>query len=188
VQALRWVVAAVLVALAFTALAARAALSRREPRAAGVGEDVGGDLPPTPLQRVAWWTLAAGIVFAAAVVGALATFGVRRFLEDAGVRLPVTGLMLATIASSLAPMILARRGVKSGALVDERDLEILGRAPRVQGGAVLVCQALWTAAFMEVFRTEGTVPMAFVVVACWSCFVVHALALPVGILLGYRRR
>jgi uncharacterized membrane protein len=104
------------------------------------------------------------------------------------VRLPVTALMLAALVASLVPMLVARRRVTSRVLVDERDLEILARAPRVQGAAVLVCLALWTVALMEAFRAAGQVPMAFVVLVFWSCLVGHALALPVGILVGYRRR
>jgi len=40
----------------------------------------------------------------------------------------------------------------------------------------------------EIFHAAGQVPVAFVVQVCWSCLLVHALALPVGILLGCRRR
>jgi hypothetical protein len=37
-------------------------------------------------------------------------------------------------------------------------------------------------------RAAGQVPMPFVVLVFWSCLLAHALALPVGILLGYRKR
>ena len=36
--------------------------------------------------------------------------------------------------------------------------------------------------------SAALVALVFVVLVCWSCLVVYALALPVGILVGYRRR
>jgi hypothetical protein len=185
VMAIPWIAVTVLVALLFAALAVRAALPRRGD--ADEGAEPGG-MPLAPLQRVAWWTLAAGAVFAAAVVAAIARYGAQAFWTDAGVRLPVTALMLAALVASLVPTVVARRRAKSRVLVDERDLEILARAPRVQGAAAIVCLALWTVALMETFRAAGQVPMAFVVLVFWSCLLAHALALPVGNLLGYRRR
>ena len=71
---------------------------------------------------------------------------------------------------------------------DERDLETLARAPCVQGASVLACLAICTAALMEAFHAQGQVPTAFLALVFWSCALVYSLALPVGILLGYRRR
>jgi hypothetical protein len=187
VVAVPWILVTVLVALLFAGLAVRAALPRRGDDGVDQEDEAGGG-PLAPLQQAAWWTLAAGAAFTAAVVAAIARNGAQAFWTDAGVRLPVTGLMLAALVASLVPMLVARRRAKSRVLVDERDLEILARAPRVQGAAALVCLALWTVALMETFRSEGQVPMAFVVLVFWSCLLAHALALPVGILLGYRRR
>jgi hypothetical protein len=96
--------------------------------------------------------------------------------------------MLGALVVSLVPMLVARGRGRGRVLVDERDLEILARAPRVQGAVALVCLALWTVALMVTFRAAGQVPMPFVVLVFWSCLLSHALALPVGILLGYRRR
>jgi hypothetical protein len=129
-----------------------------------------------------------GAVLAAVAISTIARYGVRAFWMDAEVRLPVTALMLCALVASLVPMLVARRRVTNRVLVDERDLEILAKAPRVQGAAALVCLALWTVALMETFDAAGQVPMPFIVLAFWSCLLSHALALPVGILLGYRRR
>jgi len=184
-----WITLAVLTALVFTALAARAAVpARAREQAEDGGEDASGT-PLAPLQKVAWWTLGAGVAFVAAVVALILRHGVAAWWEEASVRLPVTALMLAALVASLAPMIVARRRVTArGVAVDERDLEILARAPRVQGAAAIVCLALWTVALMETFHAEGQVPVAFLFLVFWSCLLAHALALPVGILLGYRRR
>lgn len=65
-----WFTPAVLTALVFTALAARAAMpDRAHEQAEDGGEDAAG-APLAPLQRVAWWTLGAGVAFVAAVVRA----------------------------------------------------------------------------------------------------------------------
>jgi len=184
-----WLALAVLTALVFTALAARAAMPARAPEQAGDGGGDASGAPLAPLQRAAWWTLGAGVAFVAAVVALILRHGVAAWWEEASVRLPVTALMLGALIACLAPMIVARRRVTArGVAVDERDLEILARAPRVQGASVLVCLALWTAALMEAFRAPGQVPTAFLALECWSCLLVYSLALPVGILLGYRRR
>jgi hypothetical protein len=188
VQGFPWIATAVLVALVFTALAARAALPRRQGGGAEESAEAGDEIPPAPLQRAARWTLAAGAALAAAVIGTILRYGAQAFWTDASVRLPVTALMLAALGASLFPMLVARRRAASHVLVDERDLEILARAPRVQSAAVLVCLALWTVALMETFHAEGQVPIALIVLVFWSCLLVHALALPVGILVGYRRR
>jgi len=184
-----WFTLAVLTALVFTALAARAAMPDRAPEQAVDGTEDAAGAPLAPLQRVAWWTLGAGTAFVAAVVALILRHGVSAYWEDASVRLPVTALMLGGLIACLAPMIVARRRATArGVAVDERDLEILARAPRVRGASVLVCLALWTAALMEAFRAQGQVPTAFLALVFWSCTLVYALALPVGIPLGYRRR
>jgi len=188
VPAFPWIAAAVLVALVFAALAARAALPPRDPAGTDESAEAAGGVPLAPLQRAAWQTLVTGGAFAAAAVWVIARNGVQTFWTDADVRLPVTALMLAALVASLVPMLVARRRAGGRVLVDERDLEVLARAPRVQGAAAIVCLALWTVALMESFRAAGQVPMVFVVLVFWSCLLVHALALPVGILLGYGRR
>jgi len=177
---------AILIALAALAFALRAAVPARP------AEDAlqsGEPVPLAPLQRVSWWTLAAGLAFAVAATVVIAGKGVETWWTVDAVRLPVTGLMLAALLASLAPMTLARRNAASrGVLVDERDLEILRRAPSVQGAATLVRLALWTVVLMESFHAAGSVPVPFLVLVNWSCLVVYALALPVGILIGYWRR
>jgi hypothetical protein len=188
VQGFPWIAAALLVALAFTALAARAALPSRDEQTAADGADALGSVPLAPLQRAAWWTLVAGAVLAATAIGTIVRHGVQAFWMDEAVRLPVTALMLGALVASLVPMLVARRRMTSRVLVDERDLEILAKAPRVQGAAALVCLALWTVVLMETFHSAGQVPMPFVVLVFWSCLLSHALALPVGIVVGYRRR
>jgi len=184
--AIPWFALGVLAALIFFALALRAARPAR-PAADSSGAAV--PLPPTPLQRAARWTLAAGLVLAGTALALIARLGVDAWWNDDSVRLRVTLLMVAALVASAAPMAAARRSETArGILVDERDLQILGRAPSVQGGAVLVCLALWTIALMQTFHDQGQVPMPFLVLLCWSCLLVYALALPAGILLGYWRR
>jgi len=146
------------------------------------------DLPLTPLQRRAWAWLAVQLVITAAIVVILAKAGPSRFWEDEAVRLPVTGLFVLGVAAYGAQFGLTYWQASRGKLVlDERDRAILDRAPAAQVPAMLVTVAAWVAVLMETYHSEGQVPVVFLVLIFWSCLFVISLALPAGILLGYRR-
>jgi uncharacterized membrane protein len=76
---------------------------------------------------------------------------------------------------------------QSRVMIDERDKAILERAPTVQAQAMVVSVAAWAIILTEVYWETGQVPVAFLVLIFWSCLLVSAMALPMGVLIGYRR-
>jgi len=98
------------------------------------------------------------------------------------------GALVVSGVPTLVILVASRRVTARAVVADERDLAILTRAPRIQGVAMLVCNGLWAAGLMVAYRVPGQVPVPFLVLMFWSCLLVYALTLPVGILLGYRRR
>jgi hypothetical protein len=53
--------------------------------------------------------------------------------------------------------------------------------------AVLVTVAIWMVGLQERYSEAGAVPVVWLMLVFWSCVVASVLALPLGILLGYRR-
>ena len=83
----------------------------------------------------------------------------------------------------------ARRGRAhaGGVVLVERDRAILERAPAVQSVTTLLVLAAWMVLLTERFSSTGAVPVAWLQVVFWSCVMVHALGLPAGVLVGYRK-
>jgi hypothetical protein len=69
--------------------------------------------------------------------------------------------------------------------MDERDREIMNRAPAVRSAAALVTLAAWSVVLTEAYRDEGSVPLIFPNLIFASTFMVSVLARSVGVLLGY---
>ena len=178
---LMWAVLAIaggFMVLAFSAWAAR-------PRVPPLPADV--DLPATPLQRLARRGLAAGALLAMGAGGLLIAYGPERLDREDGPRLFFTALLLAIAGVFLAVTVQLKSwsGRVDGTL-DERDRAILDRAPAWQARAMLVTLAVWMIGLAEHFRGAG-VPVFYLYLIFWSVWVVDLLALPVGILVGYRR-
>jgi hypothetical protein len=179
-----WAVAALLGG--FLALAIGA---RRVQRASPVPELPPGEtLPPTVLQRLARGTVAVGLIVALAAGAIIAWAGPRTFYEDDTTRGAVTLLLL------LSLIILASFSFRAGAWMrqstgplDERDRAILEKAPAIEGTPMLITLVLWTIGLQEAFWSAGSVPLVYLNLVFWSVLVVKALALPVGVLIGYRR-
>ena len=72
-------------------------------------------------------------------------------------------------------------------MVDERDRAILSGSSGLQSGAVLTTLVVWVIGLTESFHAVGAVPLYYLNLVFWSCLVVNLLALPLGVLLGYRR-
>jgi len=141
-------------------------------------------LPSAPLQRMAWWTLAAGFLLSVAIVGTVVKNGPSAFHGDPTVRVPVTIVTVCGAVLCFLPTIFLRlRVANRHFLLDERDREILGRAPAVQSTAMLVCVAIWSVVLTEVYWDRGQVPIVYLSLIFWSCFLIGC-----GILLGYGRR
>jgi ABC-type transport system involved in cytochrome c biogenesis permease subunit len=153
-----------------------------------VGPPLPADLPVTPLQRVARWSLGVGALFAAAAAVLVAGKGVEGTFASDPLRVVFMLLLLAIlmVVGGTTIWLKAQIGREDGAL-DERDEAILGRASATQAGAILVTLVIWTIGLAEHFHEAGAVPMSYLYLICWCCIVVHLLGLPVGVLIGYRR-
>ncbi len=144
-------------------------------------------LPATVLQRVALWGLLAGLVLIAAAAWMLITNGPETVFDDDDMRLQFTGIMLAGIALFAAVSAWIGLTLKRRAKLDERDVEVLARAPVVQGGLMLVTLAAWTIYLQETFRGTPGIPVTYLHLIFWSCLAANMIAMPIGILIGYRR-
>jgi len=142
--------------------------------------------PMTPLQKRAWVGLAIGAAVSTALVVLFVVRGTPLISQDKTLRLTSWALMLAggTLWGALLWFMRAR---EREAQLDERDRSILAGAPAVQSGAVLVVMALWTVTLTEIYWERGVVPLDYLSLIFFSCLITHLVALPAGILLGYRR-
>lgn len=161
----------------------------RAMRAAGHRLDPSGEaLDTTPLQRVARASLISTAAFAGPGLGVLLIGGVDGWQESAGQRILVTVLSLMGVGAATLPILITRRAADQGRLVlDERDLTVLQRAPEAQSWALVVALTAWTIGLTEHFAQAGAVPLPWLSAAFFTMLVVWALALPLGIVIGYRR-
>jgi len=148
----------------------------------------GVDLPATPMQRSAQWSLIVGLVFAAAAAFVLIGNGADTTYDDDKIRMLFTLLVLiAIVVPGVATIQLKGRAKTESASMDERDLTILEGAPAMQALATLVTLAVWVVGLGEQFRDAGAVPVFYLYLMFWSCLLMYVIGLPVGILVGYRR-
>jgi hypothetical protein len=174
-----WFIPAVLAGLLTAAIALFLA-ARREPVAWPA------DLPPTALQRRARWSALIGGLVLIALIAMFWAVGPDRAMADARWRIPIELLAVGSLvvtAVAVGGVTLPGRGPE----MDERDRSILARAPRAQVAAILVTLAAWVVYLMERYATTRLVPVEFLPVIAWSCLLVAMLALPIGVLVGYRR-
>jgi len=137
-----------------------------------------------PLQKRAWWGLGVGLIFAAAFILVFILMGgIETFDEDQVFRIIINLLWIGGLAANLVIVTLALR--KQG-MVDERDLRIVERAPRVQWPAVVVTLAVWMITLTEVYSDTGQIPAVFLYVIFMSVLIVSTLSQCLGILIGYR--
>jgi uncharacterized membrane protein/predicted secreted protein len=157
----------------------------------------GSDLPAgterapwTPIQRRAMLSLAIGALASGCAVIVFLAVGPEKALEESTVRRLVLGLALVGLLAPAVFDILARslwRRPGSRVVIDERDERILQQAPRTQVVAIIVSMVIWLVILNEAFREAGWIPVMFLTLIFWSCLLVAMLALPLGVLLGYRR-
>lgn len=179
-----WTCAALVAGLLTILIATRIALKTRPPLRLPPGER----LPSTPLQRMARWSIALGSVLSAAAAAVVVNFGPRTFYDDERVRLTVTALLLAAILVFASFSFRVRAWVaRDDDALDERDRAIYGRAPAAQSVAMIVTLAVWIVGLQESFVSTRLVPMVYLYLVFWSCLIVNLVALPIGVLLGYRR-
>ena len=147
------------------------------------------ELPATRLQWLSRWGLGLGVVLGSGAAGVVVAYGPQRTYDDDGVRTLFMVLLFGVflVSAVVAGLTKAWRDRDDGSM-DERDREILGRAPALQSAATLVTLAVWMVGLTERFHADGAVPLFYLYLVFWSCVVVNLLGLPVGVLLGYRRR
>jgi len=149
----------------------------------------GTELPATPLQRLARWGLLLGLLPAIAAGGMVLRKGPQAIYDDDGLRAVFTLFLLAIVAIFLAVTVRLKTWVaRADGPLDERDRAILARAPAWQPAAMLLTLAAWMIGLIERFHAAGTVPLFYLYLVFWSCWAASLLALPLGVLFGYRRR
>lgn len=179
-----WAAGAIVAGLLAIVVVMRLALRRRPPLHLEPGES----LPSTPLQRLAGWCIAGGSLLSVAAAALIMRFGPEAFYDDNRIRLAITALLLAAIAVLALFSLRVRHWVaREDAALDERDQAIFGRAPAAQSIAMLMTLAVWVVGLQETFLRTRLVPMVYLYLVFWSCLIVNLLALPIGVLLGYRR-
>jgi uncharacterized membrane protein YidH (DUF202 family) len=177
-----WSVLALIGGFGAVWLAARTARSTTPP----LPDDV--ELPATPLQRISRWGIGVSVVLAAAAVSLVVVNGAKATFDSDGLRIAFTLILLAILIVMGATTIWLRAQVnRRGGLLDERDREILGRAPAAQVAGMLVTLAIWIVGLSEHFHDAGAVPVFYLYLVFWSVVVVDLVGLPVGVLIGYRR-
>jgi hypothetical protein len=147
------------------------------------------EFPATALQRAAMWSLGVGVLLAAGAAALVFLRGPQATLENDALRLSFTFLVLGVVATvGIAVMWLYRRARRETGLLDERDRLILDRAPAIQGVGTILTVVAWQIGLTEYFREAGSVSTDYLFFVVWSCLVVYSLGLPLGVLIGYRRR
>jgi len=184
VQLILWSILALGVAFGALYLGVRRAQRRLPPIALPPGEK----LPTTALQRLAQWSLLAGVLLTLAAAAIVAYFGAAAWWDRDAVRLPVTGLLLAVLAVFTFYLTRVRLWTaRDDGTLDERDLAILACAPAGQAPAMIVTLAAWMIGLVETYQATHAVPSAFLYLIFWSCLMVSILGLLGGVVIGYRR-
>ncbi|MGD2070988.1 MAG: hypothetical protein PVI57_20130 [Gemmatimonadota bacterium] len=149
----------------------------------------GTELPATPLQRIARWSIGVGLVLGVAAAALVVANGPDATFEDDSLRIAFTLILLVLLGVvGGGTAWLKARVTRDDGLLDERDQAIMGRAPAMQAAGMLVTLAIWTVGLVEHFHADGAVPLHYLYLVFWSCLVVFLLGLPVGVLAGYRKR
>lgn len=162
--------------LAVATLALRVFMPPRHPTSAG---EVSEHVSMTPLHRHAWWSLVVGLAVALVMVAVITIKGPTSFDESTSARLSVTALFVVALVTYAVTLVVLLRNA------DERDREIINRAPAVQLVASVVTVAIWSIVLTEAYSDEGSIPIVFPNLIFWSTFIVSVLARSVGVLLGY---
>jgi hypothetical protein len=147
------------------------------------------EFPPTPLQRIARWSVGVGVLLGVTAAALVVVNGPQKTFDNDTIRIAFTLLLLAILGvTGGASIWLKVHMSREDGVLDERDKAIFERAPAVQAAGMLVTLAIWVVGLTEHFHDAGVVPVFYLDLIFWSCAVVDLLGLPVGILAGYRRR
>jgi len=140
------------------------------------------------LAKRAWISLVLGIVWTALlVVLFVARGGVEAFATDAATRIPLSLLFVAMLILNLFLGVPWKARMAPNAEVDERDIEILRRAPYVQLLAIIFTLAGWNIGLTEYYWDAGCIPVTWPYLILISVVIVSTLAQALGVLIGYRK-
>jgi hypothetical protein len=140
-----------------------------------------------PLQKRALVSLVLGLAWTAVlVVLFIVRGGVEEFASDSTTRILLSGLFVAMLVFTGILGVPWKARTARGSEVDERDLEILRRAPQVQLLAVMLTLAGWVIGLTEYYWDEGCMPVTWPYLMLFSTLLVSTLAQSLGVLLGYR--
>jgi peptidoglycan/LPS O-acetylase OafA/YrhL len=138
-----------------------------------------------PLQKRAWWGLGVGLAFAIAFVLVFVLMGgIQTFDADQTFRIIIDALLIGAL---IANGVIVNVPLRNPKIVDERDIRIVERAPRVQWLAVVFTLVAWVIALNEVYHTTRLIPAVYLYVIFMSILIVSTLAQCLGIVLGYWR-
>lgn len=181
---LYWIIAALLVAGLFVYLASVRTRRLLPPIELTAGEE----LPGTPLQRYARWTLLVVTMLTAAAAGLVAWHGPQAWWDSDPVRLTVTLILIAALLAYLGFTIVIRTlENRDDGSFDERDSIILGRSCAGVGGAMMTMLVVWMIVLTETYQATRMVPSYFLYLIFWSAVMTNVIASIAGILLAYRR-
>lgn len=139
-----------------------------------------GHTSMTPLHKHAWWSLVIGSAISLAMVALLLIQGTTSTFEGGwATGLPIAGLFAGALVADAIWLTRVRRKM------DERDREIMNRAPAMRSAAILVTVAAWSIVLTHAYQDEGSVPVFFPNLIFFSTFMVSILARSVGVLMGY---
>ena len=139
----------------------------------------------TTMQKRAWWGLSLGLAFGLAfIIVFFSMGGIDKFDEDRNFRIIIDVLAIGALIINL---IIINVPLRKRGMVDERDLRIIGWAPRVQWLFVIFTLAAWTIGLTVYYDTSGQVPSAFLFIVMLSVLVISTLAQSLGIIIGYWR-
>ena len=136
-----------------------------------------------PLQKRALYSLAVGILLAAAVAFVLIIQGdVTTFFDDLNSRLV---LYAAVIGVPLIYLILVNISLRKPTQLDERDRLVINKSRTIQWFVVILALAAWTIGLTEVYNDTGQVPVEYLNLILMSILIISALAQSLGIIAGY---
>ena len=170
---------AVTVFLLYRVWAQRARLSPEERREIAA-------TPMPKLQKRAGLSLALGVLTLGTISAILTVRGAAEYWDNDDLRTLVVGIFLAGLATYVSLLVSMVGPGASGDGLDERDRDVLGRAPMAQSAMILVALAIWFAYLTQHFRDQGTVPVVYLYLTFGLVVLVNWIGHSAGILLGYR--
>ncbi|HEY94310.1 MAG TPA: hypothetical protein G4O15_05180 [Dehalococcoidia bacterium] len=136
-----------------------------------------------PLQKRALYSLAVGIVLAAAVIVVLVIHGdVPAFFDNLNSRMV---LYAAVIGVPLIYLILVNISLRKPTQIDERDKSIIEQSRSIQWVIIVLSLAAWTIGLTEAYSDQGQVPIEYLNLIFMSILIISPLAQSLGIVAGY---